>query len=508
LDLRIDLQPKQVELYNLVEKSTHTDIGYGGARGGGKSHGARSVILLRRLEHPGTKALIFRRTYPELLQNHIERMFLEYPILRQYYNVSNKTLTLPPSLGGGSIVFGHAEHSGDIMAFQGQEYMDILVDEATHLAQGELDFLRTCRRWKGASDRECKLILTCNPGGVGHTYIKRVMIDRQFQGNEIPDAYAFIPAYGWDNVEWAREPLKKDGFTVKQYYSWTDDQRFRYFITRTQYGRDLNSLPESLRIQHLMGRWDFFEGQVFPELSEADHNLDNWLDPTDDARRQAFCGPQRKVSGHDHASTGITAHVIAGLNSDEDLFALDEYYQRDRLISEHAASIRQKLAWYGKPEYTVIDPSTEAKTLQNAQDLFSVQDAYIREGLPMIAAHRASIGVGIDLLKEYLRVNPLHRHPFTQAHGSPRLFISRRRCANLWREMTELQVQNDDGKVKYIGDDHALDCLRYIAMSRPRAAERQKLDVAHLPVHAQIQHNAQDKFFQKWGRQMNEGSWF
>jgi phage terminase large subunit len=506
LDLTIDLQPKQTQLYNLVEKSDCTNIGYGGSRGGGKSYGARSVVLLRRIEHPKTSALIFRRTYGELFANHIDRLFKEHPELRIYYNVGNKTLNLPNALGGGTIVFGHAENPGDIYSFQGQEFMDILVDEATTLTQSEIDFLRTCKRWKGVSDRSCKMILTCNPGGVGHTYIKRVMIDKQFQDNEIADSFAFIPAFGWDNIEWAREALKADGLKAKHYYSWSDQERFQYFITRTQYGRDLNALPETLRIQHLLGRWDYFEGQVFPELCEV-HNLDKYMDTSDDKVLHEFVESMRKVSAHDHASTGITAHELVGINTDEDAFVFDEYYKADRLISEHSEQIRQLLSWYGKPEYTLIDPSTEAKTLQNVKDMFSVQDAYRREGLTMMAAHRASIGVGIDLIKEYLKVNPLHRNPFTQERGSPRLFISRRRCPNLWREMSELQVQNNDGKVEYIGADHACDCLRYILMSRPRAAIQKKMDIAKLPALDQVAHRSMDKFFSKFG-QTKSDRWF
>jgi len=499
--LKIELQPKQVELYRLVEDSPATDIGYGGARGGGKSHGARAVILLRRLEHPGTRALIFRRTYGELFENHIERLFQEYPALRQYYSVSNKLLQLPPALGGGSIVFGHAENPGDIYDFQGKEYMDILVDEATKLSKAELDFLRTCRRWKGVDDRSCKMILTCNPGGVGHSYIKRVMIDRRFQENELPDAYAFIPAHGWDNVEWARKALEANHLTVDDYYGWTDDQRYQYFITRTQYGRDLNALPESLRIQHLMGRWDYFEGQVFPELNEADHNLDQWASPRE----------LRLVSALDHATTGITAFVQLGVDKDERLMALEEYYRRDQLISEHAMSIKLMLARYGKQDYTLIDPSTEAKTMQNVREMYSVQDAYRREGLPTVVAQRASIGVGLDLIKEMLRVDPMRIHPFEQKRGSPRLFISKKLCPNGWREMTELQAQNEDGKVTYIGDDHWIDCVRYVAMSRPRAAAVKALDMKTLPTTERLMVKSFTQWAKQWDRLANpnrSGSWF
>jgi phage terminase large subunit len=464
---------------------------------------------LRRFEHPKTPALVFRRTYGELLANHIDPLFTKYPALRSYYNVGDKILRLPARLGGGSIAFGFAENPGDIFKFQGQGYMDILIDEATHLAQPEIDFLRTCNRHTGVDDTACKMIMTCNPGGVGHNYIKRVFVDKNYIDNEIPSSYAFIPAYGWDNIEWSRSALKHDGFTESDYYKvWDDQQRFQYFITRTQYGRDLNALPESLRIQHLLGRWDYFEGQVFPELSTAHHDLDRYLDTSNDDSVEAFVDPQRKISSHDHASTGITAHVMCAINSSEDAFAFDEYYRKDRLISEHAADIKAMHGKYGALDYTLVDPSTEAKTLQNKDEMMSVQDAYYRCGLSMMSANRSSIQVGIDLIKEYLKINPLHRNPFTQELGSPRIFISRRRCSNLWREMSELQITNDNGKVKYIGSDHALDNLRYMLMSRPNAAEVKKIDVRTLPAMTRLMVSDMEKKFANWGEDLASGSWF
>src|SRR5262249_31740885 len=147
----------------------------------------------------------------------------------------------------------------------------------------------------------------------------------------------------------------------------------------------------------------------------------------------------RIIGSLDHASTGITSYGLTGIDVDENQFQLAEYHQRNRLISEHAQAIKALKLKYGKPDYELIDPSTEAKTLQNSHfdkpapvGLYSVQDAYARENLHFISAHRTSISVGIDRLKELLKVDPEHRNPFTQALGSPRLFIARARCPALW----------------------------------------------------------------------------
>src|SRR5262249_18762814 len=136
-------------------------------------------------------------------------------------------------------------------------------------------------------------------GGVGHAYFKRVFIDRIFESNEVPSQYAFIPAFGWDNSAWSASALREDKLTERDYYAWSDGERKRYFIGRTQYGRELNALPEHLRIQHLHGDWNFFEGQMFPELTDAVHNLDRVIPKNPTAWKQ-FHRPLRKVGGFDY----------------------------------------------------------------------------------------------------------------------------------------------------------------------------------------------------------------
>src|SRR5262249_30911808 len=133
---------------------------------------------------------------------------------------------------------------------------------------------------------------------------------------EVPEQYIFLPVFGWDNAAWAETALREDGLTEKDYYRWPEDERKRYFIERTQYGRELNALPEHLRIQHLLGRWDYFEGQVFGELSDWDHNLDRWIGK-DPAVWKQFHRSLRKIGGLDHGSTGITSYVLAGVDADE-----------------------------------------------------------------------------------------------------------------------------------------------------------------------------------------------
>lgn len=268
VQIDVPLQPKQAQLYELVEHGRAANIGFGGSRGGSKSHVSRAIQIIRRLKYPKTRGLIFRRTFDDLWENHIEPLFAQYPFMRAWYHTQHKELTLP---GGGVIKFGYAEHAGDINDFQGKQYMDISVDEATKLSEAERNFLKTCNRWPGMPDWMCKFIETMNPGGIGHAHIKRLYIDRKYRGDERAEDYVFLQAYGWDNIEWVRASLQDDGISVHEYYDWTDEQRKQYFLTRSQYGRELNALPAAMRIGHLLGRWDVFAGQYFDIWDPAIH---------------------------------------------------------------------------------------------------------------------------------------------------------------------------------------------------------------------------------------------
>ena len=59
--------PKQVKFLEARKKY----VGFGGARGGGKSWSVRTKAKLLGFKYPGIRMLIVRRTYPELMNNHI-----------------------------------------------------------------------------------------------------------------------------------------------------------------------------------------------------------------------------------------------------------------------------------------------------------------------------------------------------------------------------------------------------------------------------------------------------
>ena len=88
---------------------------YGGARGGGKSWGMRTLLVLNALKYPGLNILLLRRTLPELRENHIVPMRAMLHGVAKY-NATEKTFTFQ---NGSRIVAGYLAHEGDILQYQG-----------------------------------------------------------------------------------------------------------------------------------------------------------------------------------------------------------------------------------------------------------------------------------------------------------------------------------------------------------------------------------------------------
>jgi len=499
LDIDIGLQPKQDLLYDLIENSKHTTFGYGGRRGGGKSGGMRRIFLLRRLKYPGTDGILLRRTRQELLDNHLTPMFREWPFIRDWWVAQDKALVLP---NGSRLLFRYAEHEADVDKLFGVEYADIGPEEAELFTQRELEKMKGSNRWPGSSPINPIMLMSFMPGGRSHYYLKRIFVDREYEVNEDPADHCFVEAVGWDNVEHCRKQLIADGLTERDFYSWKEEARKAYFLA-SEYGRKLASITdESLRAAWLDGSWNVFEGIVFPELKTEIHNLDNFVP-------RFIPSEHRLISAVDWADSGMTGAEQCAIDADENLFFFDEYHERNRTVVEHSASITAMLAAHGHQDYTLMDlPVSNI----NQSNLFSIQDAFSRAGLHTAQAYRANIAIGLDLLKTFLKIDPNRTHPFTGQLGSPRLFISKRKCPNLWKQMSELQreVDVETGKVNYIGEDHNLDCARYLAMSRPNAAERVKRAPTSMRP-STFEEKAQrslGRFDKKFGKEGSENEWF
>lgn len=224
-------QPKQA----LFLKDTHKHVGFGGARGGGKSWALRFKAILLCMNYPGIKVAIVRTTYPEVQKNHIEPL---KKALCPGYAVFNESRKEFKFFNGSTIYIMYCDSDRAAERFNGLEVDVLMLDEATHFRKEHLDKMRACVR--GANSYPKRIYYTCNPDGVSMGYIKRIFIDKVYEDGEDPSEYSFIQSLLTDN-----EILMK-----------SDPSYMKY----------LESLPPSLRQAWLLGDWDCMEGMYFDEF--------------------------------------------------------------------------------------------------------------------------------------------------------------------------------------------------------------------------------------------------
>jgi len=261
------LTPKQALLKNVIEKTNKENIGFGGARGGAKSHGIRDLALFFGYKY-NIQILIFRKYRDDLLKNHVYPMLKLYPHLRPYFNKSE--MILYNRNRNPMIKFDYAESYEEIEKVgQGTEYQITFIDEATQSTQEMIEYLGTCTRDSHNLFPTCaKVVLTMNPGGVGHSYVKRTFVDKVYSQNEDPNSYYFIQAHVWDNVFWSLKSLYEKGYTINDYYyKWTEEQRKNFTIEYSSYAKRLSNLPEQLKLAYLYGDWNVFGGMFFRGLN-------------------------------------------------------------------------------------------------------------------------------------------------------------------------------------------------------------------------------------------------
>lgn len=460
MNIDVPLQPKQRLALAEAESSAHTIIGWGGSRGSSKSHGGRAVMLLRRLQYPGTAGLIFRRKMKQLRSNHLENgYFKQYPFMRDWWQESKRTIQLP---NGSRIVLGVAEHPGDIEDYQGDEYMDMLIDEAARLSEAELVKLNVARRWTGQfggqpiPDRMCKTWWLMNPGGPGHNYIRRLMYKREYHEKERPENYSFIQAYAWDNVEWARAALAERSLTENDYYAWTDEQRFQFFIKHTQYGQELDALPHRLRVGWLLGNWDEFAGQFY-DIWDIDKHVKRCL--PDRAWHPRWLGIdwgfQHPLSCHWFARVGKVTKIY-----------------RERVDNLHSARAQAQEIVDRTPEdeRKLIDAiylSPDAFQHKNEQDSFAelMGQVFVHHGLPFPTRADDDRAHGAQCMYDLMKAGELEVDPS---------------CVKLIETIPMVCTEEDDPEEieKFDGDD-SWDSARYGLKSRQAAGLMPATEAAH-----------------------------
>ncbi|MDR0915575.1 MAG: phage terminase large subunit [Oscillospiraceae bacterium] len=411
-NITIDLgapSPKQAQFY----RSRTLYTAYGGAKGGGKTHAVRVKAVAGALRHAGLRCLIVRRSYPELQASYIEPILAMVPEDVAEFSATRRALYFT---NGSVIRFGNFRQGAARREYQGQEFDWIFLDEATQFTESEFRELGACLR--GATDVPRRFYLTCNPGGIGHAWVKRLFIDRDYRDGERAEDYSFIFASVEDNL-----PLLKNS---------------------PEYARLLESLPDNLRRAYRHGDWDALSGAYFDEFDANLHVVAPSRIPKTWQRFRAF----------DYGLDMLACLWIAV--SPEGKCVVYRELRRSGLVVSQAAREISRLTL---PDENIIATLAPPDMWSRQKDSGrTMAELYAQGGIYLTRASSDRVSGHIQI-KELLRGDE---------SGAPRLTIFAS-CDGLIRDVARIACSdanpNDCATVPH-DCTHAVDALRYFCSSR------------------------------------------
>ncbi len=422
-----EANPKQKMFF----EARTTFIAYGGAKGGGKTWAVRTKAVGGAICNPGIKILIMRRTYPELEENHIQPIVSSVNPSIGVYNSSLRMMTF---FNGSTIKFGHWPDKQAELEYQGQEFDWIFIDEATQFTERAFNYLKGCLR--GVRGQEVggypkRMYLTCNPGGVGHRWVKRLFIDRDYihdpdnpEGWEDSDDYTFIPATVEDNTAMLE--------------------------SSPMYLKMLAQMPENQRKAYRYGDWDALGGSYFPEFRLDTHVCAPFRIPDHWTRYRSI----------DYGLDMLAVYWIAV--DEQGRSWVYREYTRDRLIVQDAAR-------------NILDntlPGEQISVTFAPPDLWSTQkdtgrtmaEIFMTCGVSLQRASNNRVQ-GHMMIKNLLA-------PMNDGKPGLMIFKSCRQLINDLRDIQADEINPNDCAKEPHELTHTVDSLRYYCVSRTLPGER------------------------------------
>ncbi len=488
VSLSLRLQPKQ----GVAFVSPATEILYGGAAFGGKSHLKRIAAINWCTEIAGLQVYIFRRVEDDLVKNHIEgphgfRALLEPWIEAGLVDMVQTEIRF--KFNGSKIYLCHCKDEEHRFKYIGAEIHVLLIDELTTFTELIYRFLRSRVRMVGITLPEKyrkgfvgpngavnehnlfpRIMNGSNPGNLGHHWVKRTWaLDTAglLTPTRMPDIEGgmvrqYIPAQVRDNpIGLGEDPS---------------------YVARL---RGLGD-PALVRAMEL-GDWNIIAGGFFPEFSLERHVLRAVTLPAD-----IFT---RRFRAHDWGSARPFSSGWYGVAEDP---WEAEGTLGNTIIVPRGALVRYR-EWYGmKPDqdnvglHLPVETWAKGVLTRSGSEEFQYDVAdpamFSSDGGPSLAERAAKqkvggrkmnlrkadnrriremgAGVGWDQVRLRLR-----GEDGDEAHeGTPLFFV----MDNQPHAIRIVQaVQHDETKPEDIdtdSEDHAVDEIRYACMSRPRAA--------------------------------------
>ena len=408
---------KQKLFLSAVEKY----VAFGGARGGGKSWSVRVKAILLAFAYAGITITIIRKTYPELQANHIKPLKAMLPQGSYRYNDSKKEMYFP---NGSQILFRYLANDKDLDRFQGTETDIMFIDEATQFTEEQFRTLGACLR--GATKIPRRMYLTCNPGGIGHAWVKRLFIDREYQDGEKEKDYTFIHA--------------------------TVDDNPQLLEASPEYKQMLDLLPEDVRRAWRYGDWDALAGTFFPEFRKETHVIEPFA---------RIPGEWKKYRAFDYGLDMFACLWIA-VDFEGRSYVYREVQQSGLIVSEAAALALSMTPPEERIEFTIAPPDMWNRQKDSGKNM---AELFAQNGVGLLRASNNRVQ-GWAAEKEMLK-------PLRGEKDRPGLLVTSN-CRALIRNI--MLIQHDEKNPSDCATEphnitHINDALRYFCITRTLGAQ-------------------------------------
>jgi hypothetical protein len=463
--LRIELHPKQYDCLN----SPATEILYGGAAGGGKSFLLRSLAIILCHEVPGLQVYLFRRTYPDLIANHMNGSgsFPEMvgPLVSTgQAKIADNEIRFE---NGSKIHLCHCQHEKDVLKYQGAEIHVLLIDELTHFTEYQYRFLRNRVRLGGLNvpphlKQKLPLIINgANPGGVGHQWVKATFVNH---------ASPFDIKLAEDN----------EGGMLRQYIPAKLNDNPTLVNNDPGYVKRLEGLGNPSLVRAMKdGDWDIVAGAAFEKLSRDNHMLRPFEIPEHWSKFTTMdWGTAKPYS--------IGWYCVV----DDDLILKAKEGWPERLISKGSIIRYRELYGYGgQPDVGTREESWEVarkmieledepidyriadSAMWAEHDGPSAAENFTRELSRLKKAEKTNNPISMEKSRKDRSANYLElRNRFAAEDGEqPGLYIFST-CEHFWRTVPDLQLdeRNPEKGWDTAQEDHVIDEVGYAIVSRPK----------------------------------------
>lgn len=247
--INLTLHPKQ----GIALDTDATEVLYGGAAGGGKSHLMRVAAILWCAGISGLQVYLFRRIRDDLIKNHMEgpkgfRSILQPWVENNWVRIVDDEIRF---WNGSKIYLCHCKDEKDIYKYQGAEIHVLMIDELTHFTEAMYRFLRNRVRMVGLKltaawlGRFPRILAGANPGNIGHLWVKRTFID----GADTYDVRSMPPDEGGMKRQYIPAQLEDNPSMA------VDDPGYESRLM----GLGSDQLVKAMRY----GSWDIIEGAFF-----------------------------------------------------------------------------------------------------------------------------------------------------------------------------------------------------------------------------------------------------